>query len=422
MSYAIETKKRKFDRILESLTDNSSSSTRALVASKDNNSRISVHTTSNASSLKKRKFDSFAKPAPTQGHFLPSSRSAFLQRLSTFREVTEWHVRDKERINAAEWAKRGWERVSTDTVGCAVCNARLLVDIDTHADNQRFEQDGTGNEQDEVEDVIDRERDIHNGIVVRFAEMIVTAHTETCPWRRRGCDSTIQRIEGLLNTKDAISALSSRYNSIVQQYRGRSLPTVTTLPNDENVDEPELERFRLNDEVPDMNAMRLAVAGWQASTKDRSSSNDVLNDTLSCPNCFRSLGMWLYRGSSPTVETLDGVMEHLEYCPWASSVAQTTEISVQSSRLSTLRSTGPSIATKVRVPGWVLVCMAVARDNHSKGRSTPSTKDIVETQQQSPEQREKKNKDLTNRIKDLKKTFNVKSLLKRNNTKERTNT
>ena len=71
--------------------------------------------------------------------------------------------------------------------------------------------------------------------------MIVNAHAEVCPWKRRGCDSSIQRIEGLLNMPTALAGLEQRYQSMVDG--AVEVPDVVQLPSTEvqAMDEQELQ-------------------------------------------------------------------------------------------------------------------------------------------------------------------------------------
>lgn len=76
---------------------------------------------------------------------------------------------------------------------------------------------------------------------------------------------------------------------------------------------------------------------------------------------------------------------------------------------------------KEKVPGWVLVCQAIAKHNSKKRRPNANGKNAASAEASSrmpsealtPEQREKKTKDLMQRIKALKKPFNVKTLLRK---------
>ncbi|EXJ91370.1 hypothetical protein A1O1_04482 [Capronia coronata CBS 617.96] len=421
MSYAVETKKRKFDRILEALTDGAASPVRSSLNSQNNTSTTSLSQDTASDSSKRRRIASTSKTTVTTsstttliGHYLPSSRTAFLQRLETFRHVTQWHIPSTEPINAAAWAKRGWICVDTDTVSCGACKERLHIDLSVDNDVLQSEENDTEEDRDVTgaDDSFAVATDVYDSMVRRYQDLIVTAHAENCLWRRRGCDSSIQRIEGLLNTNSALAGLRTRYDSIMT--RPEEVPEVLPLPAASAMDPQELGQFRFSSgDQPNINALRLAICGWERKSED----------VIECRHCFRSLGLWLYRGDSPAVENLDSVEDHLEYCPWRSAEAQDTERTVGTSQESEQE------PKKERVSGWMLVYQAVVKDNVKRRNSTPSaataaanpglgseseTASVSQTSAPlTPEQREKRMRDLLRRIKEIKKPFNVKGLLKR---------
>lgn len=423
MSYAMETKKRKWDRLLESFSDRSPS--RPSTATPENTSTTtSLIPTFEEELAKKRRLEatsalSLAKNTSNVSlisNYLPSNRAAFLERLETFRSVTKWHIPSTESINAAEWAKRGWICVDTDTVACGICRERVYVKIDLE-DDMDTEGEGDDSSEPDVSQVLEDDDsytaavEIYEGIVKKFTEMIVTAHAEGCQWKRRGCDSSIQRIEGLLNTPNVITSLRNRYDGLSSN--AFKVPETQLLSKRGEQAEKEIRRFQFEESThPDMNALRLAICGWQTRSED----------VFECRNCFRSLGLWLYRGEQPAMEHLDAIESHLEYCPWRSPMAQQSEISV-----SAREDDGSQIGME-KVAGWQLVCHAMQLDNAKRRRKTlqddatrpasavssglSSTNATAEVAL-SPEQREKKMKALLERIKSVKKPFNVKGLLKK---------
>jgi hypothetical protein len=434
--YAIETKKRKFDRILDSIQDHSASQSNSGHAPRKNNSStISlVANEPSATAAKKLRLSSGTEPSKNNSttslasqktaNYLPTSREAFLDRLETFGPITKWHIASNEVINAAAWARRGWRCVGTDTVFCGACEERLLVKVDKD-DGQNTSPPpkdgdveegriakGKGEDEDEDEDndyVMASE--IHTGIVAKYQELIASAHKESCPWRRRGCIDSIQRIEGLLNAPSAISALQARYDGLVAGVHGlEDIPEVSI-----SIEESEryatmyeflLRKISRMDAKHDKNAYLLAVCGWQRAAEQG-------NDVIECRHCFRHLGLWLYRGNEPAMEKLDAIDSHLEYCPWRSSESQATEIYMN--------------GTKAMVPGWFLVAQAVerqkinslantTREDRASGEvpSLPQEGSGTGNAEVGEKARETRMKDLLRRVKELKKPFNVKALLKRN--------
>jgi hypothetical protein len=428
MSYAIETKKRKFDRILEALTDGGATSAANSPARSSLNSRNDGSTTSllpetASDSSKRRRIaasataakSTVAPPTDLTNHYLPSSRPAFLQRLETFRHVTRWHVPSTESINAAIWAKRGWVCVDTDTVACGSCKERLHVDLNVtsalpDSKDQDAGESGTENAETEAkqeEDDFIMVSDLYDSLVKKYREMIVTSHAESCLWRSRGCDASIQRIEGLLNTNSALSGLRNRHDTLMTC--PDELPAVELSDTVSFADAVgEIEEFKSNTGgKPDVNALKLAACGW-----DRRS-----DDVIECHHCYRSLGLWLYRGETPAIGKLDAVENHLEYCPWRSAEAQDTEVQLPYGRGHP--ESGP--AKKEYVPGWVLVLLAISKNNSQRRPKAPASiapsevppSSAGSNETTSSEQREKKMKDLLRRIKEIKKPFNVKGLLRR---------
>jgi hypothetical protein len=242
--YAIETKKRKFDRILESIQDHSASqSNNSLAPRNTNNSTISLvandDTTTTVKKLRLSSGTGSSKNNSTTSlacqktaNYLPTSREAFLDRLETFGPITKWHIASNEVISAVAWAKRGWRCVATDTVSCGACGERLLVKPDN--------DDGTITspppQASEAEEALSTEvedgdymtaSEVHAGVVAKYQELITTAHNESCPWRRRGCIDSIQRIEGLLNAPIALSMLQARYGGIIANVPGSNIPEVS---------------------------------------------------------------------------------------------------------------------------------------------------------------------------------------------------
>ncbi len=135
---------------------------------------------------------SSAVSLPKTANYLPSSREAFLERLETFGPITRWHVPSTEEISAAAWAKRGWWCIDTDLVACKACNEELLVQlgqVEEDAATEAAEQD----EEGEGDDLDTAAMLRHRLLVEKYRDMIITSHAQSCPWRNRGCDESIQR-------------------------------------------------------------------------------------------------------------------------------------------------------------------------------------------------------------------------------------
>lgn len=414
MSYAIETKKRKFERILETLTDSVSIPSKGPLNPITNVSTSSISHASTSDSSKRRRITpnstiTRGQPSITSltTQYLPSSRAAFLQRLETFRNVTRWRIPSTSAINAAKWAKRGWICEGSDTVSCPSCRESVFVDLEVGESAVPNNETEDSKEDQELDDEMANMEDlVYEGLVKRYCDMIVNAHDDGCPWRRRGCDSSIQRIEGLLNSSNALTVLRSRYEELDKITN--DTPHVANLPSlgTHNIDQQELRAFEMSEhEELNIDTLKLAICGWQGKE----------TDVLECRHCFRSLGLWLYRGDNPTMDQLDAVDSHLEYCPWRSSDAQDAEVIITK-----MGETGKE-HVKEKQPGWLLTYEAIVKDNAKRAtpksrRVMPSTNvsdDTVNPTEFTPEQREKKMKDMRQRIRDLKKPFNFKALLRR---------
>jgi uncharacterized Zn finger protein (UPF0148 family) len=255
MSYAIETKKRKFERILETLTDSASIPSKGPLNAITNVSTPSISHASTSDSSKRRRITPNStltrdKPSITSltTQYLPSSRAAFLQRLETFRNVTRWHIPSTSAINAAKWAKRGWVCEGSDTVLCPSCRESVFVDLEVRENAVTNNETEDGKESQELDDEMTNMEDlVYEGLVKRYCDMIVDAHDDGCPWRRRGCDSSIQRIEGLLNSSNALTVLRSRYEELDKITN--DIPHVASLPSlgTHNIDEQKLRAFEISE-------------------------------------------------------------------------------------------------------------------------------------------------------------------------------
>lgn len=394
--YAIETKKRKFDRILETIKDHGAARPTPQTPTHNNTSTISFV---ESISAKKRRLDLSAtsmtskNPSvvsiPQTAHYLPSSRESFLERLETFGPITKWHIPSTEKINAAAWAKRGWWCTDADMVACKACGEQLLVKLD--GDEEVKESTSADPDDQEVKDDIST-TDIlrHRLLIDRYSDMIITSHAESCPWRNRGCDESIQRISGLLNTASAVQNLRGRYDSLKEI----DVPLVHLSPEESPPTMDEMMQFRFNTNEPKQlhqDRLRLAMCGWQASPGRE--------DVAECRACFRSLGLWLYRGEQPIMEKLDAMESHLEYCPWRSAKAQRTEIELN--------------GKKEMVPAWTLVARAMKEVVEHPPRNGVPEKQQEEREPVGEKERENKVKELLRRVKDLRKPFNVKALLRK---------
>ena len=377
MSYALSTTKRKFHRILDSISNTSSIS----LPGKEKHARASTVTLPNTTDTppKRQRLErpksSYASSssqnsshpplsavtAPTASKvetrvqekkkpaFVPWDREEFLARLKTFRHVDKWMSKPEE-INEVEWAKRGWKCVGKERVGCASCAAEVVIKLE---DDEREMKGITDEEIDEEEWRAAAQEEL----VKKYADMIVTEHDEGCLWRIRGCDGKHERSPlqpRILLTSICIATIyrlplthpPSSLDSLLYRYQSLSamaLELPSTVLSPEQVDVPALSKVfvamlrskgayvetenasqQQNLEEINDQAFALALFGWQAE-------EEHITGLATCNACFRRLGLWLYKTRPSSKEGgdevaimsgLDVVSEHREYCPWINSTSQ----------------------------------------------------------------------------------------------------
>ncbi|KAJ5093899.1 hypothetical protein N7456_009760 [Penicillium angulare] len=367
MSYAVESKKRKFHRVLESISKPSTpeipskpsksaattssgagaqqerpsanlSIKKVRLTGNDASDPISVRNSIlNLSRTTPRTSSSSSSKRPT---FVPWDREAFLGRLETFRRVDRWTSKPSP-INEVQWAKRGWICTDVMRVSCVSgCGGSVVVKLPEEID----ELDGY-----DIEKVKER-GEVRAKLVDEYVKRLREDHGENCPWRNKGCDATIQHLP-LANTDTAIAGLHDRYRNIVKM--GDKLPAesaiqtpdgfdldglVKTLPEDwfndqeqapqttdaqeettvdsiESASQPPAEPSKSINKA----ALSMALFGWDAVT-------DGAAGLVGCKACFRRLGLWMYKpkenGDVTVYTSLDVTSEHMEYCPWIDRLAQ----------------------------------------------------------------------------------------------------
>ncbi|KAI4198018.1 MAG: hypothetical protein LQ346_002863, partial [Caloplaca aetnensis] len=324
------------------------------------------------------------KPPP---NFAPWDRNQFLARLETFRHVDKW-MSKPDPINEVQWAKRGWTCVGKERVGCVGgCGNEVLISLEPER-GELPPVEGIEPSEEAVEDYYDWREEAQKDLVVRYTEMIVTEHDGGCLWRRRGCDGmlvphaleyeedftnpllkdSIHRIP-LANQATTLQALRQRYESL--SALSSSLPSNISMPPELNISKlvphlfhilhPELKPAASTSSSssptknptqpnetnnpasppspPSINtrALTLALLGWSADP------TSPVPGILSCPACFRRVGLWLFKSppsspmnsppssptsttsptrSAPVINRLDPVTEHRTYCPWINARSQ----------------------------------------------------------------------------------------------------
>ncbi|KAJ5595094.1 uncharacterized protein N7459_001302 [Penicillium hispanicum] len=404
MLYAVESKKRKFHRVLESISkpstsDNVSKTSSSLTAtpstardrlpanlsikkvrlnSSENSDLASVRNsilktprstnrTASASSTKR----------PT---FAPWDRESFLERLETFRRVDRWTSKPSP-INEVQWSKRGWICTDVMRVSCiSGCGGSVVVKLPDEID----ELDGFDAEK------VQERKEVRAGLVEKYAKLLREGHGENCPWRNKGCDATIQHLP-LANPETAVTRLHDRYLNLMKM--GDKLPADDTIQTPDGFDldgiinilpeswfqEPDTPREittvcheneingnnreeggQATERVPksiNRAALSISFFGWDAVA-------DGAAGLVGCKACFRRLGLWMYKpkenGDVTVYTSLDVASEHMEYCPWVDRIAQAGTGSPDEN-MDNLRS------------GWELVAEAVKVKHRRRIRSGAST-------------------------------------------------
>lgn len=274
-------------------------------------------------------------------NFAPWSQETFLARLKTFSKVSNWHPKP-EVISEVHWAKRGWSCVDLNTVACrGGCERRVVVKLDTMGTVVKKAlasepSAGTTNDNDEVEEEEVDETELEHALAARYQDEIVNGHTETCLWRKAACKDDIYRLS-LVRPVVWKPQLQESYTSLLGV--AKSIKDIPVKSAD-NADAAVLPYERLATELPKdvlpenaadiglrTKALEIAFHGWRGSSEHRA-------DLLHCATCFQRIGLWMYQpGYKPgkpntaddeddEVAVVDLVEMHREHCPWRNPVSQ----------------------------------------------------------------------------------------------------
>ncbi|KAL5046914.1 hypothetical protein BDW71DRAFT_197257 [Aspergillus fruticulosus] len=326
MSYALETKKRKFHRVLESLTKPSNpgsssqtasaataqqaaSAKRARLSGRDDNILNSVR----KDILKIARPASRASSVSSQSRpsFVPWDRERFLERLETFRRVDRWSPKPTA-VNEVEWAKRGWICTDVARVTCVGgCGGSVVVKIPDELDELDGYDADKIQERKEVPTIhrlpLTNPDIAISNLQSRYSHLLKLADQLPEP-------DSLQVPEGF-DAKDTISILPA---GVLQTPELLHETTEIQQPLSDDNQEPVSQPSAQN--VPPINeaAFVLAFLGWD--------SVDGAQGLAGCGACFRRLGLWIYKpkddGEAPVHDPLDTASEHMEYCPWINRRAQ----------------------------------------------------------------------------------------------------
>lgn len=271
-------------------------------------------------------------------NFAPWSQAQFLERLKTFRKVTYWHPKPAV-IGEVHWAKRGWTCVDVNLVACrGGCERRVLVKLDRTGKVVKDAIAGSGSGaqgEEESEDEVD-ETELENALAERYKDEIVNGHAETCLWRKAGCKDDIYRLS-LVRPVLWQPELRKRYSSLFDI--AASIKDVTFKSLDRSSDPALLPVDRILESLPTevlpiieldhstkARALDVALHGWSGASESHA-------DILQCDACFQRIGLWMYQpGYKPShtttsdneaeVVSVDLLDMHREHCPWRNARSQ----------------------------------------------------------------------------------------------------
>ncbi|POR34008.1 mRNA export factor rsm1 [Tolypocladium paradoxum] len=262
--------------------------------------------------------------------YCPGDRDELLKRLATFQELTDWTPKP-DRVNEVEWAKRGWICQGKEKVRCVLCHKELIVKLN------RKEVDGA-----EVPVLVPSE--IEGALVDKYRELMVASHQQDCLWRKRGCDDTLLRLSFSSSTA-TLAALRQRYDELCTRASFLPYEFNLRLPDNLNLDEilsqlpldfftdpaPSEESDASTTKPVNRTALALALMGWQGLSNARIGA---VPNSASCHSCLRRLGLWMFKSKEvdengqvlvpAPMDHLDPLREHRFFCPWKSARAQST--------------------------------------------------------------------------------------------------
>jgi hypothetical protein len=272
-------------------------------------------------------------------NFAPWSQETFLARLKTFSKVSNWHPKP-EPISEVHWAKRGWSCVDLNTVACkGGCERRVVVRLDTMGTVVKKaiagDVEGVGDDEEEEVD----EAELEHALAERYKNEIVEGHKNTCLWRKAACKDDIYRLSlvrpivwkpQLLESYTSLLGMSKSIKDIA--VKSANSTDTAFLPSERLVAELPADVIPSTDTEISLKAKALEIAlhGWRGSSEFRA-------DLLHCETCFQRIGLWMYQpGYKPGKQTdkpndnddedanavIDLVEMHRDHCAWRNAATQ----------------------------------------------------------------------------------------------------
>ncbi|OKO98280.1 hypothetical protein PENSUB_9378 [Penicillium subrubescens] len=371
MSYAVESKKRKFHRVLESIskpltTENASkaSTTGPATPAQDRipanlsikKVRLSSNDTSDFAAVRNSILKTSglasrtASPSTTtRPTFAPWDRERFLERLETFRRVDRWTSKPAP-INEVQWAKRGWICTDVMRVSCiSGCGGSVVVKLPDEIDElDGFDMEKV-QERKEVQTAISglRSRYLH---LAELGDKLPSHDSIQTP---DGFDIDILMKSLPLDWFKESNQASGTLNP----------PPEADGDTNETAPQPAAESPQIINQA----ALAMAFFGWDSTLGGS-------KDLAACRACFRRLGLWMYKpkenGEVSVYTSLDATTEHMDYCPWIDRSAQ-SGTGKANEKIANLRC------------GWEIVAEAVKVKHRRRVRSMASV-DTLRTEASTP--------------------------------------
>ncbi|WEW58213.1 hypothetical protein PRK78_003681 [Emydomyces testavorans] len=342
MSYTLASKKRKFHRALESLSNGNAQKPPSLAPiPKDTDistpksidptiKRVRLTPTSEPDGAiicpSKSPLASRSSTSSLRPNFVPWDRDRFLERLETFRRVDRWSPKP-EAINEVQWAKRGWSCVDVMRVECVGgCGHSVVVKLPDDIDDLEEYDSEKIEEQKQV-------HSIHRLLLAKPDNAL------------GGLQERYFRLTSLEDKLPSIECIAlpegMDINSVLEKIPSDVLSADQSAEGNSHAaeGEPEVTPSEITQTKVNKAAVALALFGWDLC-------GDKNSGLASCKACFRRLGLWMYKpkadGSSSVYPNLDVVNEHLDYCPWVNAKTQS----------GSEKRAGQGIGVGSALPGW----------------------------------------------------------------------
>ncbi|KAK4056410.1 hypothetical protein OIO90_002553 [Microbotryomycetes sp. JL221] len=237
-------------------------------------------------------------PTPAPPTYNPTSLPSLLERISTYK-LTTFTLPKPRSLSASQCSMWGWQSVSPgkDRIQCVTCGSTLIISPGS---------------------TTSWSSNVGTKIKTELETQLRTAHSDTCPWRMRGCSSNLYRLniggksKELQGLRDKVANMTK---AGIKDVKVSQLESVETEDLDKLV---QLVQNQLEDHVP-RELVILALLEWDCSSL---SSSTTRLQTFSCRWCCRQLLASSYMSTSstsgeesPSSRALDAIAQHQPFCP-----------------------------------------------------------------------------------------------------------